>query len=145
MTMTREDYLTTLGIAALIHGTDQAVRATAKALSERAPGSIRKATLLPMSKSEHALDIVLESIVYPQEERLLGKVWRDGYEYEIVVKMEPDYEYTVDEVFNSVLEEWVGRGVVTGKIMICVANPVTGLNTTRELEMSDVVSRMSMH
>lgn len=143
--MTREDYLTTLGIAALIHGTDQAVRNTAKILIKRAPGSIKKNTLLPMSQSHDALDIIMETVVYAKEERLLGKVWRDGYEYDIVVKMEPDYEYTVDEVFSCVLEEWIGRGVISGKIMICVANPLTGLNTTRELDMADVVSRMSLH
>ena len=141
--MTREDYLTTLGIAALIHGTDQAVRNTAKALLKRAPGSIKKNTLLPMSISPFAYDIAMESIVFAKQERLLGKVWREGYEYEIAVLMEPDYEYTVDEVFTEVLEIFIKRGCVTGEVMISVHNPETNLPLTRNVDLGNAVSRMT--
>lgn len=143
-TQTRENYMVTLGLAAIIHGTNKAVCETAKRLADRAPGAIRKATLIPLSKSADAFDIINEEVVHAKIEKILGKVWREGYEYEIVVKMEPDYEYTVEEVFDLTLESFIKRGVVSGDIMIAVVNPATGLNTTREINMSNVVSRMEL-
>lgn len=143
-TQVRENYMVTLGLAAIIHGTNEAVRETAKRLADRAPGSIRKATLLPLSKSADAFDIINEEVVHAKIETVLGKVWREGYEYEIAVKMEPDYEYTVEEVFDLTLESFIKRGVYSGEIMISVLNPATGLNVTREINMANVVSRMEL-
>lgn len=141
-TQTRENYMVTLGLAAVIHGTNEAVRETAKRLADRAPGAIRKATLIPLSKSPEAFDIINEEVVHAKVEMVLGKVWREGYEYEIAVKMEPDYEYTVEEVFDLTLEAFIKRGIVAGEIMISVINPATGLNVTREINMANVISRM---
>lgn len=143
-TQVRENYMVTLGLAAVIHGTNEAVRETAKRLADRAPGAVRKATLLPLSKSRDAFDIINEEVVHAKIETVLGKVWREGYEYEIAVKMEPDYEYTVDEVFDLTLESFIKRGVVAGEIMISVTNPITGLPVTREINMGNVVSRMEL-
>jgi len=143
-TQPRENYMVTLGLAAIIHGTNKAVCATAKRLADRAPGAIRKATLLPLSKSADAFDIINEEVVYAKIEYILGKVWREGYEYEIAVKMEPGYEYTVDEVFDLTLEAFIKRGIVAGDIMISVINPTTGLNVTREICMSNVINRMDL-
>lgn len=143
-TQPRENYMVTLGLAAIIHGTNKAVCETAKRLADRAPGAVRKATLIPLSKSADAFDIINEEVVHAKIEVLLGKVWREGYEYEIAVKMEPGYEYSVEEVFDLTLESFIKRGIVSGEIMISVVNPLTGLNVTREINMSNVVSRMDL-
>lgn len=143
-TQPRENYMVTLGLAAIIHGTNKAVCETAKRLADRAPGAVRKATLIPLSKSADAFDIINEEVVHAKIEMLLGKVWREGYEYEIAVKMEPGYEYSVEEVFDLTLESFIKRGIVSGEIMISVVNPLTGLNVTREINMSNVVSRMDL-
>jgi hypothetical protein len=140
---TREDFMTTLGLAAMIHGTNKAVCETATRLAKRAPGAVRKNTLLPLSQSSSAYDIIVETVVHAKEERILGKVWRDGYEYEIAVQMEPDYEYCVEEVFDLTLECFIKRGIVTGSLLISVISPESGLNVTREISMDGVVGRMA--
>ncbi|MNW03663.1 hypothetical protein D3C71_1996300 [compost metagenome] len=50
----------------------------------------------------------------------------------------------MEEVFDLTLESFIKRGVVAGEIMISVTNPVTGLPVTREINMSNVISRMEI-
>lgn len=144
-TQVRENFMTTLGLAAIIHGTDQAVRDTAKILAKRAPGAFRKSTLLPLAASPDALEIITEEVVYAKVEVSVGKVWFNGYEYEVLVKYEPHEDYTVEEVFDLVLETFIKRGVHNGTMLVAVRNPLTGMNVTRDINMASVVKRMDLN
>lgn len=58
----RADALTTLGIAALMHGTDQAVRDCARRLLGFYSQSVDKSLLTPMTVTKDAMSLILEEI-----------------------------------------------------------------------------------
>lgn len=119
-TREKEDVLTTLAISALINGTDKAVKTCAERLIEVAPGTLVKSVLKPLLQSDEALGVVLDKVVYPPKQDVVGKVTRDGYEYEIVVSSPESVEYNAEEVFRKTTEEFLKRGIVHGKMFVMI-------------------------
>lgn len=115
----RDDILTTLALTALLNPSHEAVRNAAKQLIPHAPGSMRKSLLKPLSESKEAYDIVLEEIVYPTQERVIGTVFREGYEYDLVVIYRDDRpRYDTDEITALVTELFLKRGIVRGRLYL---------------------------
>lgn len=135
VTKERQDVLTTLAIAALLHETDEAVRQTAKRLIDKAPGSICKSVLRPLSESHQALQVVIEEIIYPTQEKYIGTVNRDNYEYDIVVKWRGDLEYMPDDIVSLTAGVFVQRGIVTGRIYMNIRHALyrDGFRTSKDL------------
>lgn len=119
----RKSALVTLALAALIHETTAAVQETALTLMERYPERLGKSLLKPLSQSPHALDHVVDEVIYPVQEKILGIVRRDNYEYEIAVSYRGYLDYTTAQISDLVAARFVQRGIVTGRIYITMDHP----------------------
>lgn len=126
----REDIFTTLAISALLMGDNRSVQRCAANLSKRAPGSLRKNTLLPLSESRYALDIIMETSVFPTEDKIIGHVHHAGDEYDIVAKWRESFDYTIPEILGSIADTLVQRGFVDDRVHVSVIHPVyRGMHT----------------
>lgn len=120
----REDVFTTLAIAALLHEDNAGVQKSAAVLAKRAPGSLRKKTLLPLAESHYARSIIMETAVFPTEEKVIGTAEHEGEKYDITVQYTGPLNYTPNEILSSVADMLVQRGHVTGRLYITIIDPV---------------------
>lgn len=140
----KSDILVTLGIAALLNLTDQAVQECAKTLIARAPGSICKSVLRPMAETPDALDAVMETIVFPTEEMHIGHVTNGNYQYELWVVYRGPLDYDVEDVVSMVTKLFVQRGIVKGRIYLSFRYLFRRGNYTTSVDM-DQASRYNAH
>ena len=142
--MTKDGVFRVLGITALIHQTDEAVRAAAKRLCEYAPGSLRKAVLIPLSKSHEALTVVADLIINAVDETVVGVLWFADSEYELSVRYQGRLWYDVDEVIALASEWFLRRGVCTDRVYFSVFNPAARMFHTSSIDLSHVAKQALM-
>lgn len=120
----REDIFTTLAIASLLSDDNRAVQKCAANLAKRAPGSLRKNTLLPLSQSPYARDIILESAAFPILDKVIGSAEYDGESYDIVANWRHTLDFTTNEVLGAVADILVQRGHCSGRVYTSIIDPV---------------------
>ena len=133
----REDIFTTLAIGALLHGDNRTLQKIAANLAKRAPGSLRKNTLLPLSKSPYAQDIIMESAVYPIQDKVIGTARYDGEEYDITIHWRHLLDYTAQEVLGDVADILIQRGFIYDRAYIEIIDPVYRGIRTDSILLSD--------
>jgi len=138
----RQSILTTLAIAAMIHQTNEAVQETAKHLMRDASISLVKSLLKPLSESHNALDIVIDEVVYPIEEKILGRVTLDNYTYDIVITWRGILDYTTDQIALLTAGRFIQRGLIVGRIYMTMIHPVYRHEYSTSLDLAEV-SRFS--
>lgn len=142
----RSDILTTLAISALLHEDNDMVKKTAKQLLKRAPGSICKSYLRPLAESAHALDIVMEEIVYPTDSKRIGTVSRAGYEYDIYVIWRGDeLHYTVDQIVSLTADVFIQRGILDDRIHFNIIHPYYRTMETTSTSLTERSSYAARH
>ena len=120
----RQDVFTTLAIGALLHGDNRTLQKIAANLAKRAPGSLRKNTLLPLSTSPYAHEIIMESAVYPVQEKVIGTARYNGEEYDITINWRHLLDYTAQEVLGDVADILIQRGFIHDRAYIEIIDPV---------------------
>lgn len=119
----RRSILTTLAIAALIHNDNEAVRKTAQRLRENASFAIQKSLLDGLANSSHALDIIYDTVIQPVDEKVIGTVYWQNYEYELIVKWRDHLEYQPSQIVDKVAALFVQRGHVDGRLYMSFSHP----------------------
>lgn len=120
----REDIFTTLAIAALLHDDNRTIQEVAATLAKRAPGSLRKNTLLPLSQSTQAHAIIMDSAVFPIDEKVIGSAEYAGEQYTIVAQWRHVLDYTINEVLGAVADVLIQRGFLADRVYVTVIDPV---------------------
>lgn len=120
----RVDIFTTLAIASLLSDDNRTIQKCAANLAKRAPGSLRKNTLLPLSTSDYAHSIIMESVTYPVIDKVIGTAEYDGEHYDVVANWRHSLEFTTNEVLGAVADILVQRGHCTGRVYVSVIDPV---------------------
>jgi hypothetical protein len=120
----REDIFTTLAIATLLHDDNHTIQQVAANLAKRAPGSLRKKTLLPLSESRYAREILLESATFPTQDLIIGSAEHDGTTYDIEANWRHTLDFTVGEVIGAVADILIQRGLCDGRVYVSIIDPV---------------------
>lgn len=120
----RVDIFTTLAIASLLNDDNRSIQKCAANLAKRAPGSLRKNTLLPLSTSPYARDIVLQSATFPIIDKVIGSAEYNGEHYDVVANWRHSLDFTTNEVLGSVADILVQRGHCTGRVYVQCIDPV---------------------
>lgn len=111
----REDALTTLAIAALIHDTNEAVVNTAKRLAEHVDRGVVKSLLAPLIASECPKLVVLTAINRVSKMQI-GTATCLGVEHTIIVCCRGRVRYEIEEVVNGVASYFSKTGIVNGEV-----------------------------
>lgn len=132
----RQDVVTTLSICALLTQDTAAVQRCAQELMEDCNTAVQKAILTPLTNAEAALEIVLDTYVFPTKEIWLGFVWRNNFEYEIIANHHDNFEYDVQDVVNVVADTFVDWGVTEGRLKLRVLHPTDGTYKYRYADLA---------
>lgn len=128
-------YFATLGLAALIHGNNRAVQLTAKRLAEKAPRSFCRNTLLPLSQTDEAYDIIMDTAVNVTEEFVMGVAKINEMEYDVVLHICDRSQYSNEEVVVRLANEFLRMGTVQGRLYFDLTHPFLHTRFRSSLDM----------
>lgn len=134
----KNDIFTTLAICALLNEEDnRAVQGCAKRLIDRAPRSVAKGTLYPMSESHLAYDIVMENVVFPEQTAIVGTARWGDYEYELTLRWRGDLVFDFREFVKMVISHFIQRGIITDRLFVTARHPFDRRDFTTSVFLPD--------
>lgn len=137
----KEEIFYNLSLAALLHGTNEAVQRCAKRLIPNAPGSICKSILRPLAVSKEALQIVLEEMVWPRQQKSVGFVTRGEHDFEIMYHFRYFPMYRTDDIMIYTAQEFISRGIIEGRIYFRIRLPGTREEWTNSIDIGAELSK----
>lgn len=118
----RDDALTTLAIAALLHESNESVVRCAVRLKQFVERRVVKSLLDPLIRSESARQIVLDNTVDKVRKLHVGTALYLGVEYDILVHCQGKLRYETSEVVHGVVTYLTKMGAPHGEVGIDIVH-----------------------